>query len=192
MMRSKQFITLNGRLSPLRRGGVFKGCVLLAVLAFALSGCGNSVRQAALDTAKSVVEMLSGDVTGEVGKTYATQWFEFTVQSIDEVSEYAGYTPGDGYTLYDVLITETGTFDEASPMGTFDFYMDAPSFEEYIYPLDPVSDDMMPLEFDLEPKETVEYHMVYEIPSDVSGLNLMYTEVDAEDNEGVTFNIPIK
>ncbi|MDR1205788.1 MAG: hypothetical protein LBL26_09975 [Peptococcaceae bacterium] len=196
-MGDKRFTAFGGRFLSLRRnppGGVLsvlKGCVFLTVLVFALSGCGGSVRQAALNTAKSVVEMLSGDVTGEVGKTYATQWFEFTVQSIGEVSEYAGYTPEDGYTLYDVLITETGTFDEASPMGTFDFYMDASSFEDYIYPLDPMSDDMMPMEFDLEPNQTVEYHMVYEIPSNASGVNLMYTEVDAEENEGVTFNIPI-
>jgi hypothetical protein len=196
-MFNKRFATFGGEFLPLRRGmsggvlGVLKGCVFLTVLALALSGCGNSVREAALNTAKSVVEMLSGDVTGEVGKTYATQWFEFTVQSISEVSEYAGYTPEDGYTLYDVLITETGTFDEASPMGTFDFYMDASSFEDYIYPLDPMNGEMMPLEFDLEPDQTVEYHMVYEVPSGASGVNLMYTEVDAEENEGVTFNIPI-
>jgi hypothetical protein len=173
------------------RSKLFLGLVLSVVLAIALPGCGNSVREAALNTAKSVVEMLSGDVTGETGKTYATQWFEFTVQSIDEVSEYAGYTPGAGNTLYDVLITETGTFDEASPMGTFDFYMDAPSFDEYIYPLDPLNDEMMPLEFELESKQTVEYHMIYEIPADTAELKLMYTEVDSEENTGVTFNIPI-
>jgi hypothetical protein len=171
----------------------FFGCVVFFVMGMlALSGCGNSVREAALNTAQSVVEMLSGDVTGEVGKPYATQWFEFTVQTIEEVSEYAGYVPEEGNTLYDVLITETGTFSESSPMGTFDFYMDAPSFRDYIYPLDPLSSEMMPLEFDLNPDQTVEYHMVYEIPADASGLKLMYTEVDEEENEGVTFNIPIQ
>jgi hypothetical protein len=30
-------------------------------------------------------EMLSGDVTGKVGKTYATRWFEFTIRSIDAI-----------------------------------------------------------------------------------------------------------
>jgi hypothetical protein len=90
-----------------------------------------------------------------------------------------------------VLITETGTFYEASPMGTFDFYMDASSFEYYIYPLDPWSNEMMPMEFDLYPDETVEYHMIYEIPANTTGLNLFYTEVDAEEGEGATFRIPI-
>jgi hypothetical protein len=157
-----------------------------------LSGCGDKAREVALSAAESVVQMLSGEVTGEVGKSYGTQWFKFTIISIDEVSEYAGYAPEDGNTLYDVLITETGTFEEASPMGTFDFYMDAPSFAEYIFPIDPISDEMMPLEFYLGPKETVEYHMVYEIPEDTVGLRIMYTEFDVEDNEGVTFDIPIE
>jgi hypothetical protein len=62
---------------------------------------------------------------------------------------------------------------------------------DYIYPIDPISDEMMPLEFDLGPKETVEYHMVYEIPADTVGLKIMYTEIDVDDNEGVTFDIPI-
>ncbi|MDR2771530.1 MAG: hypothetical protein LBB57_05795 [Clostridiales Family XIII bacterium] len=173
------------------RKKLFFGSMVVLSLALALSGCGNSVKEVARNAAQSVVEMLSGDVVGEIGKAYGTQWFEFTIKSIGEVSEYAGYAPEEGYTLYDVLVTETGTFDEASPMGTFDFYMDAPSFSDYIYPLDPLSDEMMPLEFDLDTDETVEYHMIYEIPIDTAGLNLMYTEVDEDENEGITFSIPI-
>ncbi|MDR2156512.1 MAG: DUF4352 domain-containing protein [Clostridiales Family XIII bacterium] len=174
------------------RQKIFSVLIFSALLLFALSGCGDSIKQAALNAAESVVELLSGETTGEVGKTYSTQWFEFTVESIEEVSEYEGYLPAEGYTLYDVRITEKGTFEEASPMGTFDFYMDASSFPEYVYPIDPLNDEMMPLNFDLEPNQTVEYHMVYEVPMDVSGLNLIYTEVDEDDNEGVTFNIPIE
>jgi hypothetical protein len=170
----------------------FSGLVFSLILLFVLSGCGNSVKDVALGAAESVVELLSGDVTGETGKTYSTQWFKFTVHSIDEVSAYAGYTPPDGYTLYDVQITETGAFHEASPMGTFDFYMDAPTFVDYVFPIDPLSDEMMPLEFDLEPNQTVDYHMVYEVPVNVVDLQLMYTEVDAEENVGVTFNIPVQ
>ncbi|MDR2131799.1 MAG: hypothetical protein LBP30_00445 [Clostridiales Family XIII bacterium] len=173
------------------RQKLFAVLISSALLIAALSGCG-SVKDVARNAAESVVELLSGEVTGEIGQTYSTKWFEFTVQSIDEVSEYEGYSPAEGSVLYDVLITEKGTFEEPSPMGTFDFYMDAPSFPDYVYPIDPLNEDMMPLEFDLAKDQTVEYHMVYEIPADVSGLNLMYTEVDEDDNEGVTFNIPIE
>ncbi|MDR1193443.1 MAG: hypothetical protein LBK98_04615 [Peptococcaceae bacterium] len=181
------------------RGKSFLVCIFLVIFTVSLSGCGgDSVRQAAssaaqsvANTVQSVAELLSGDVTGEVGKTYATQWFEFTIESIEEVSKYAGYTPEDGYVLYDVLITEKGTFDEPSPMGTYDFYMDAPDFYDYVAPMGPLSEEMMPEEFDLAPDQIVEYHMVYEIPADTVGLKLMYTEWDSEDNEGNTFTIPI-
>ncbi|MDR1245472.1 MAG: hypothetical protein LBK57_00385 [Clostridiales Family XIII bacterium] len=165
--------------------------IVTVILSISLSGCGDTARNVALNAAESVVQMLSGKVTGEIGTTYATQWFKFTIISIEEMSEYEGYAAEEGYTLYDVLITETGTFEEASPMGTFDFYMDAPSFEDFVFPLDPISDEMMPLEFDLGPRETVEYHMVYEVPMDSVGLKIMFTEVDEDENEGVTFNIPI-
>jgi hypothetical protein len=158
---------------------------VLTALVFALSGCGDSVRQAA-------ARILSGNVTGEVGITYGTEWFEFTVHSIDEVAEYAGYAPEDGYLLYDVLITEKNTYDAPIPMGTPDFYMDAESFDGYtVYPLDPMSDEMMPLEFELAEDESAEYHMVYEVPEDAAGLKLVYVEVGEDDYEGVTFNIPI-
>jgi hypothetical protein len=174
------------------RNKLILSLTVAVILSASLSGCGDKARDVALNAAESVVQMLSGKVTGEIGATYATQWFRFTIESINETSEYAGYLAEEGYTLYDVLITETGTFEEASPMGTFDFYMDAPSFDDYVYPLDPISDEMMPLEFDLGPRETVEYHMVYEVPMDSVGLKIMFTEVDEDENEGVTFNIPIE
>jgi hypothetical protein len=75
-------------------------------------------------------------------------------------------------------------------MGTFDFYLNSPLFDEYIYPIDPIDDSMMPLEFDLAKNQSVEYHMIYEIPAAVPDFQLMYTEIDETDKEGVTFTIP--
>jgi len=178
--------------------------VMLMVATFALAGCGsnsgttgssenNNPVQQVTDTVKDVAaQILDGQVTGEVGKTYRTQWFDFTVISIDKVDSYAGHSAPEGYQLYDVLITETGTFSTPSPMGTFDFYMDDPSFPDYIFPIDALDDNMMPDEFPLAKNETVEYHMIYEIPTNVTNLVLMYTEIDETDAEGTTFSIPIK
>ncbi|MDR2931592.1 MAG: hypothetical protein LBV27_00645 [Oscillospiraceae bacterium] len=176
-----------------------KRLVVLAVFALCtvlmFGGCAQSVGDT-LDNVGSTIgnavgQLLSGDVTGETGKVYSTQWFSFNVKSIKEVPEYAGYTPEDGYVLYDVLITETCTFDESIPMGTFDFYMDDDSFSEPIYPIAPLDDTMMPDQFDLGADETVEYHMIYEVPAEHTALKLMYTEVDEADNIGVTFTINI-
>ncbi|MDR3289477.1 MAG: hypothetical protein LBT22_08630 [Peptococcaceae bacterium] len=165
---------------------------LIAVTAFACTACSNTTRNQLADQISKVAQLISGDVTGETGKSYATQWFEFTVVSITPVAEYAGYTPADGNRLLDVVITEKGTFSDPSPMGTFDFYLDSPSFDDYIYPLDPLDESMMPYEFTLEKGQAVDYHMVYEFPSDFSDLKLMYTEIDETEQEGVTFTINVE
>jgi hypothetical protein len=170
--------------------------VLFLSVILSFSACGQKVEQAA-DTAAGAIssagralgQLLEGDVTGEIGKDYRTEWFSFNIASVEEVSEYAGYTPTEDYTLVDVIVSETCIFDQAIPMGTFDFYMDSDSFEDYIYPLDPLDDSMMPLEFDLAPDESVQYHMVYEIPVERDGLVLMYTEIDESDTEHATFTI---
>ena len=166
------------------------GCGLIPV-----SFVGNAVNTAAQrlsdDVMNNAAQRLSGDVAGEIGKTCATIWFEFTVHSIKEVDAYAGYTPTDDCILYDVVITETNTINISIQMGSADFYMDDPSFEEYIWPIAPLDDAMMPEFFYLAPDETVQYHLVFEIPSTVTELMFMYTEIDDIGNYGRTFTIPI-
>ncbi len=153
-----------------------------------MASCGTS----AAEVADKVAQALSGDVTGEVGKTYKTDWFEFNIKSITKVDTYAGYKAADGNQLYDVLVYEKNIFDEDIPMGTSDFYFDAETFEEYIYPIDPIDNTMMPGEFMLKPKDTAEYHMIYEIPADTVDPKLMYTEIDENDTQGATFTIIVK
>jgi hypothetical protein len=168
-----------------------KTLALIFVLVFSvicLCGCSDVID----DVVNSAAQFLSGDVTGQIGKTYSTQWFEFTIHSINKVDSYAGYEPASGYQLYDVLITEKNIFDESIPMGTPDFYMDDPDFEEYIWGIDPLDNTMMPEEFYLEPGETAQYHIIFEIPQEVTKLALMYTEFDVNDNEGATFTIYVK
>lgn len=166
--------------------------VVILSLMLVVSGCGSSNNGVVESISNSVTQMLKGNVKGDVGKTYSTQWFEFTIASINKVNSYAGYTPASGHSLYDVVIKEKSTFEEDSIMGTFDFYMDADNFEEYIFPLDPLDDTMMPLEFILKQGESTEYHMVYEIPDSPVELKLCYTEIDEEENEGAVFTIAIK
>lgn len=173
--------------------------IVATALAFALlclgTGCGsavNAVSGVANAVGNTVGQYITGDVTGEVGKTYSTQWFTFTVKSIEKVSSYAGYTPAADNELIDVLITETCTFDQAIPMGTWDFKVDHDTFEEWYWPMDPINDTMMPVDFELRPNETVEYHMVYEVPAGYTDLKLLFTEFDEMDNEGATFTILIQ
>jgi len=121
-----------------------------------------------------------------------TEWFDFTVHSIKKVDSYAGHVPGAGYALYDVRITERNTFGSAIAMGTRDFYMDDPGFEEYIWPMAPLDATMMPEEFSLEPGKTARYHMVFEAPSDAAALVLLYTELNEDGAQGATFEVPVE
>jgi hypothetical protein len=139
----------------------------------------------------AVGSLIKGDVTGEVGKAYLTQWFNFSVLSIARVKEYAGYKPEDGSVLFDVEIAELCTFNEPTEMGTSDFFVDADSFLEYVYPMPPKDKTMMPENFTLQPKEKAQYHMVFEVPEDAEGLSLVYVELDEKGNEGSTFKIKI-
>ena len=154
---------------------------VVVLMLFSFAGCSKVI--------EGVRQVLSGNVSGEIGQSYSTQWFDFTVKSVKEASSYAGYEPEPGYRFIVVDISETGAFDEPVTMGTFDFYMDADNFRYYLWPLDPFDDSMMPMEFMLAKGETVEYIMVYEIPDEAPNLKLLYTEIDIEDNEGVTFTI---
>ena len=171
----------------------FMAMALTVAMAFVLTSCGDTATKVKEEIKQTIAQAISGNVKGEVGKSYSTQWFEFTVESIMAVDSYAGYVPQEGNILVDVFITEKGTFDDAepSPMGTFDFYMDSDTFYDYVYPLDPLDSTMMPEEFDLAYGETVTYHMVYEVPAGLNDLKLMYTEIDERDTEGATFTINV-
>ncbi|MDR0500791.1 MAG: hypothetical protein LBG97_06050 [Coriobacteriales bacterium] len=178
---------------------VLKGiCRMLVAAAmcftlFATAGCGaqEELGNAVNSVTEAVGQLLTGDVTGEVGKDYRTQWFTFNIKSVTEVSSYAGIEPEEGNTLIDVVIYEKNIFEEAIPMGTFDFWMEAPTFDRPVYPLDPEDSTMMPLEFDLETSESVTYHMVYEVPKNTADLVLKFTEVDVDSREGATFTIKV-
>lgn len=159
----------------------------IAAVTVLFTGC-NDIKDA---VSGAVAQVISGNVTGEVSKTYATKWFEFTIDAIEVVPSYAGYTASPGHKLIDVLITEKGTFEEPSPMGTFDFFIGHGDIDNGYWPLDPIDETMMPDEFYLATDEVVQYHMVYEVPDTETGLQLSYVEFDEAGTEGNTFTINI-
>lgn len=167
-----------------------KSAILLLAAVLLLGGC-KQVTETITSAAEIAAQRVSGDIRGEVGTAYATQWFEFTVKSAKAVDSYAGYTPEDGYQLVDIVVSETNIFDDTIPMGIVDFAMDNDDFDVYYFALDPLDDTMMPEEFELEPGESAEYHLVYEVPEGYTELMLLYLEVDEEDNEGDLFTIYI-
>ena len=166
--------------------------VLAVVTAFLFASCVDT-EQVVDDIRHTVARTIQGGIAAEIGNTYATQWFDFTVGHIKKIDSYAAKRPSNGYMLIDVMITKRNTFYDTKPVpiGIFDFYMDSSVFEEHIYPIDPLSDTMMPREFDLFYNETVTFHMIYEVPSDVPDLTLTFTEWDETDRKGASFNISV-
>ena len=164
--------------------------LVIALMLFAFAGC-SKVVEGVKQTVEDARQVLTGSVSGEIGKSYSTKWFDFTVKSVKDANNYAGYEADSGNRLIVVLISETGAWDDPIPMGTYDFYLDADSFYDYNWPLDPYDDSMMPMDFYLTNGETVEYYMIYEIPSDAPNLKLLYTEIDEEENLGTTFSIDL-
>lgn len=166
---------------------------LCMVSTFALTACnaGEQVQQAADDAINAVAQMLEGEVTGEVGKEYTTKWFTFTVDSMSTGTSYADYTAAEGNTLLIAHITETNVSGSSQPFGTFDWFVDDDTLAEYIYPLDPLNDEMMPASFTLEDGETASYDLVIEYPSDLPSPFLMYIEADDQGDTYNTFKLAI-
>lgn len=151
------------------------------VLLLCLTACGSTT-----DTISSIIK---GDVTGKIGKTYSTQWFDFSIDSITSVDSYEGEAAPDGYQFVDVVITEKNTFDEEITMGTFDFYMDADELEEYEWILESWHSSMMPEEFILSIGETVQYHAIFMLPVEITDIRFIYEEINELEELGATFTI---
>jgi len=137
---------------------------------------------------------LFGDVTGQVGTTYSTRWFDFTVNSMQISQTYDSITARSGNNLVIVNVTITSTFDTPQPYGTFDWFLDDDTLSNYIWPLDPVSgsNNMMPEKFDLDPGQSVTYDVVIEYPSNLANPFFMYAEINANGDVFTSFKIPVR
>ena len=136
-------------------------------------------------------QILSGDVMGQVGVKYSTKWFDFTVNSLTTAQSYGSITAGNGNTLVIANLTITNTFGSTQPFGTFDWFVDDDTLAQYIFPLDPVSANMMPLNFDIKDAETVNYDVVIEIPANLPNPVFMYMEISSSGDVYTSFKIPI-
>lgn len=165
--------------------------VLLSLtIAMGAVGCGGA--SDALDNAASgVASFIKGDVTGEVGKNYSTEWFEFSINTLETATEYKGVEVEEGYQFVIANITEKNIWDgnEAIPMGAYDFYMTADGATEEIWMEYSWDDAMMPDEFELQPDETATYDAVFYIPVDTAEAKFVYIEIDENEKVGATFTI---
>lgn len=166
---------------------------LCMVSTFTLTACGTGeqVQQVVDEVVESAAKLIEGDVTGEVGTEYTTKWFTFSVDSMTTGLTYEDYTAADGNKLLIAHITETNISGEKQPFGTFDWFVDDDTLIDYLYPLDPLNDKMMPASFELADGETASYDVVIEYPSTLTQPYLMYIEADETGQTYTTFKIPI-
>lgn len=194
---------------------LFSGILIMA-LAASLSGCGtlrsiiSEVGQGLEESANSASNSVggsfggssggaledpaNGDIVGNIGTTYSTQWFDFAVKSYAIVDSYAGYTADRDNVLVDLVLYEKCTFDYSITVGTFDFWLDVTSAANEYNAVDAVvalDETMMPDEMELSPGESIEYHLVFEVPADSAEVSFIYLEIDEDDDAGLCFIIPL-
>ena len=131
----------------------------------------------------ALINFFAPTIEIEIGRRHSTQWFDFTIHSANVVEEYAGHVAAPGHQLWEVVITQTGTFHEPVPMFTFDWYMNADSFRAYLWPHMHFEDrdEMMPEEFWLSRGQSETHTMLFEVPIATTNLTLNFVEIDERD-----------
>lgn len=143
-------------------------------------------------TACTQSQLSSDNVSIVVGQVHMTEWFNFTIHSITQVTQFEGHEAPYGHLLWLADITQTNTWPhEAIPMGTFDWYMDGDGLPNFVYPHVPFTESMMPSLFWLERNQSERYYMLFEIPANISNLTLNYTEFSEQQEIGRTFSLSI-
>ena len=152
-----------------------KSSVVLAALMLTLAfvACSNNSTQ-------------GGGTDGDIGRTFSTMFFDYTVASAESPAEYDGYTPADGNKLVVLSVTVKNDFGSTLPMYDTDFQLQwGDADDDFAWAVDAFNDKMMPLEWELEDKKTITYDMLFEAPADVTEFSLCYLEeyTDRDGNE---------
>lgn len=142
-------------------------------------------------TACTKADPNAGEPNGEVGKTYETKWFEFSVDAIEKTPSYKGIDAAEGSTFLVCTVTETNNWKEKEslPMSAEDFYVNREGWDDVVWPETSWDEAMMPLSFDLAPEETVTYDVVFTVPADTADIQLVYVEINESGDKLATFTI---
>ncbi|MCI2046496.1 MAG: DUF4352 domain-containing protein [Faecalibacterium sp.] len=131
--------------------------------------------------------------TGGLGETMSTCFFDYTVESVQLVDSYDGYTPADGNVLLDTVLTIQNTQSEELPMSIYDFQVQWGDFteDEYGYEAEAFWDaqDTMQEHYTLAVGDSITTHVIYEVPQkSTSGYYVVcYLEEFADGTQGNLF-----
>jgi len=143
--------------------------------------------------ARHMMQRPGQEIEIRLGHVHSTQWFNFTIHSVQSLSQFEGHTAAYGHRLWLVDITQTGTFFEGVPMGTADWFLDGDDFRAHLYPHMQFMgrDDMMPEWFWLERGQSEKHLMLFEAPVAAANLTLNFLEVDVLNFVGARFYMPL-
>lgn len=130
---------------------------------------------APLDGSAGVSGMLTA--IGDIGRTFDTMFFDYTVVSAESPAEYDGYTAASGNKLLVVGVKVKNDFGSTLPMYDTDFQIQwGPGDYDYAWAVDAFNDKMMPLEWELANGKEVTYDMLFEVPAGQNDFSLVYLE----------------
>lgn len=170
-------------------------CIAVMMIAcMMLTACGSlaGTGRRTSTTVNDVVTAEDGYASGEIGTTFRTVFFDYSVDSVAFPSEYEGIIPNEGYQFLDVVITIKNTFGEELPMFNSDFQIqwhdlgDGP--DDFDWGLEKEdSDTIMPASYYLASGKSCTYHILYEVPAEAKEFSVSYLELFDDDSEGDVF-----
>lgn len=170
----------------MRTGKKLVACIaMILTVCMMLTACNGA-------SVKNVVSAEDGIAEGEVGTTFRTIFFDYSVDSVAFPAEYEGCTASDGMQLVDVVVTIKNTFGDELPMFNSDFQIQWHDLGngDYDFNYGIEMDDsstVMPSSFDLADGDTCNYHLIYEVPTEAKQLSLSFLEFFADGSEGDVF-----
>lgn len=162
-------------------------CVAVMMMAcMMLTACGTG------SAVSKVVSAENGYAEGEIGTTFRTVFFDYSVDSVNFPSEYEGITAEDGMQLLDVVISIKNTFGDELPMFNSDFLIQWHDLgngdDDFDWGLEVEdSSTIMPVSYDLPAGESCTYHILYEVPAEAREFSVSYLELFNDDSEGDLF-----
>lgn len=130
------------------------------------------------------------------GDTISTYWFDFSLDTVDVIDSYDGYRPASGNQLVACRLSLKNTFDEDISMSQTDFFLlwphasgDTSSEQDEMtgtYALPKFSNRQLEDTYNLEPGESREGDLVFEVPETTGRAALVFEEyyVDSESETG--------
>lgn len=139
---------------------------------------------------------IGGWLGANIGDKITAKWYDFTINSIEEINEYNGYKAKDGKTLYHAQITITNTTDKDVYLfdGDFTLVWNLENEEfSYQYSMDAFNDSMLSNEMVIEPGATKTIDTLYEVDKTTEKpLAIYYYEQYSDNQNGNKYYVYIR